>query len=315
MKKLIGLSVFLVVLYGLLLFSDESARSVDNHMNLARRIGLNGLLCLGVMPLIVSGGIDLSIGAVVGLCATVYAMLVSEYGWSPHSASAAVLHLSMVIGLSNGLFVTKLKLQPFVVTLAGLFIFRGLARWIAGDAQQGLGGSTEFRPYVDWFYEGHWLGLPKFLVIFFALAAVMSVLLHFSVHGRYLYAIGANEKTAQYSGIAVDRYKIFAYVLCSFFAGLFSILYLTEFKSVTPSETGNFLELYAIAGAVLGGVSLRGGEGYVPGVLIGVTIFIILPNLANMAGFNDTVHPTVFGAALLLGTIVDQLLRPRAARQ
>lgn len=315
MKKLLGLFIFLLALYGVLLLTDESARSYDNHFNLSRRIGLNGLLCLGVMPLIVCGGIDLSIGAVVGLCATLFAMLVEHHTWSPAAAALAVLALSGAIGLTNGLCVTKLKLQPFVVTLAGLFIYRGLARWVAGEAQQGLGENEAFRPYVAWLYKGELLGVHKFLVVLLVLAALMSVLLHFSVHGRYLYAIGANERTARYSGIAVDRYKIFAYMLCSLFAGLFSILHLTEIKSATPSETGSFLELYAIAGAVLGGVSLRGGEGYVPGVLIGVTILWILPNLANMAGVDDSFQPTVFGVALLVGTIVDQLLRPRAARQ
>jgi ribose transport system permease protein len=314
MKKLLGLSLFLVLLYAWLM-SYGSARTLDYHEILAKRIGLSGLLCLGVMPLIISGGIDLSIGSVVGFCATIFAMLVRLYDWSPASAALAVLLLGGVIGLCNGLLVTQLKLQPFVVTLSGLFIYRGLSRWIADEQQQGLQGNEAFKPYIELFYDSNWLGVPPFLVIFFAMAIVMSVLLHFSVHGRYLYAIGANEKTARYSGIAVNRYKIFAYVLCSLFAGMFSILYLTEIKSSTPSETGNFLELYAIAGAVLGGVSLRGGEGYVPGVLIGVTIFILLPSIANMAGYTDPIHPTIFGGALLLGTIIDQLFRPRATRQ
>lgn len=312
MKKLIGLAAFLLVLYAALMFTDPTARSVANHINLAKRIGLFGILCLGVTPLIISGGIDLSIGAVVGFCATMLAILVNDKGWNQHVAVATVLSWGLVIGFINGLLVTRLRLQPFVVTLCGLFIYRGLARWIANDGIKGLGGKLSF--YSDWFRNGDWLGVPKFFVIFLMLAAIMAVFLHFSVYGRYWQAIGANEKTALYSGIRVNWYKILAYMICSLFAAIFSVLYLTEYNSAIPSSTGSFFELYAIAGAVLGGVSLRGGEGNVLGVIIGAMILWILPNYARMAGIADSLQDFVIGSALLLGAIVDELLRRRMAR-
>src|SRR5262249_53310559 len=127
-----------------------------------------------------------------------------------------------------------------------------------------------------------------------------------------LYAVGSNERAARYSGIPSDRYKILAYVLCSALGAFFSIFYLMKYGSVTPTTTGEFFELYAIAGAVLGGCSLRGGEGTVLGILIGTAILWILPNLANMWGIPNALVNTVIGGALLLGAILDELLRPRA---
>ena len=146
-----------------------------------------------------------------------------------------------------------------------------------------------------------------------AVAALFALVMHASVYGRYLYAIGSNERAARYSGIVTDRYKVLAYVLCSMLASFFGVLYLMQENSVQPSSTGNFLELYAIAGAVLGGCSLRGGEGTVAGVLIGTAILWLLPNLANMWGIPSALEYTVIGAALLAGAMLDELLRRRSA--
>lgn len=315
MKKLIGLIVFLAMLYAALLLADPSARGVDNHKNLARRIGLFGILSLGVTPVIITGGIDLSIGAVMGLCTMVLAILLGKPGWSPHWAVMTVLGLGAGIGLVNGLLITKVRLQPFIVTLCGLFLYRGISRWISDDHIIGLEDSKVFDAYIETLHEGVFFGMPKVFVIMLALAAVLAIILHFSVYGRYWLAIGANEKTALYSGIRVDRYKIFAYIYCSLMTAIFSILYFAEQNSAgSPSSTGNFYELYAIAGAVLGGVSLRGGDGNVLGVIIGTTILWILPNFARMWGIPDTLEFTVIGAALLIGAVVDEVLRRRVSK-
>lgn len=315
MKKLIGLIVFLGILYAALLLADPSAGSIENHRNLARRIGLFGILCLGVTPVIITGGIDLSIGAVVGLCTMVLAILLTELKWNPHLAVATVLALGAGIGLINSLFITMLRLQPFIVTLCGLFIYRGASRWISGDSIKGLEGSPIFDDYINVLHDGYLWGIPKVFLILLVLAAVLAVVLHFSVYGRYWLAIGANEKTAHYSGIKVDRYKILAYIYCSLMTAIFSVLYFAEHNSSgSPSDTGNFYELYAIAGAVLGGVSLRGGEGTVLGVILGTIILWILPNFTRMWGIPDTLEFTVIGAALLIGAMVDEFLRRRVAK-
>jgi ribose transport system permease protein len=330
-KKVAGLLCFLLVLYVALLLCSEAARTGQNHFNLGRRIGMYGILSLGAGILIISGGIDLSIGSVVGLCATVFAMLLlntpemAKQSWlasssaaisvSPEGAWALIsigitLLLGASIGLTHGLFVAKLKLQPFVVTLCGLFIYRGAARWLAGDTVKGLG--TKFPDLKYWLYGStDVLGLPMSLVILLLLAAAATVFLHFSIYGRYLFAIGSNEQAARYSGVATDRYRILAYVLCSTLAAFFSVLFLCELNSVQPSETGSFFELYAIAGAVLGGCSLRGGEGNVAGMIIGTTILWILPNFTKLAGVPSTLEYMVIGGALLAGAMLDELLRRR----
>ncbi len=153
------------------------------------------------------------------------------------------------------------------------------------------------------------LGLPMSLVIFLLLAAVAAVFLHASVYGRYLFAIGGNEQAARYSGIATDRYKVLAYVICSTLAAVFAVLFLLEHNGAQPSTTGSFFELYAIAGAVLGGCSLRGGEGNVLGIMMGTTILWILPNFTNMWGVPTQLEYTVIGAALLIGAVLDEALR------
>lgn len=313
MKKLLGLGAFLILLYVLMLLADDSARSLHNHLNLGKRIGLYGVISLGAGILIISGGIDLSIGSVVGFCATVMALLLThpKFHWHPAAAMAAVLALGAIIGLLNGLIVAKLKVQAFVVTLCGLFIYRGAARWLAGDKVQGLGNA--FPKWKYWLAKSHDVfGLPMSLVIFLILAAIATVFLHKSIYGRYLFAIGSNERAARYAGVATDRYRILAYVLCSMLAAFFAVLFLMEENSVQPSNTGSFFELYAIAGAVLGGCSLRGGEGSVLGVLIGTSIIRILPTFTQMWRVDPSLEYTVIGGALLLGALMDEFLRRRA---
>jgi ribose transport system permease protein len=330
------MAMFLAVLYGALLFSDPGARSAYNHANLERRIGLYGIISLGAGLLIISGGIDLSIGAVVGLSATLFAMFLTGFTWpppldrylpafqlSPALAIPAVLLVGAAIGLLNGLLVTWMRLQAFIVTLCGLFVYRGLARWLAVDQVRGLQQHFSGLKWALADNNDAWgllrplvgtgsFGIPVSLVILLVLSALVAVFLHFSVYGRYLYAIGSNERAARYSGIAVGRYKLLAYVLCSTLAALFGILFVLDQNSVQPSETGSFFELYAITAAVLGGCSLRGGEGTVPGILIGTAILWILPNFTRMWGVPSQLEFTVVGTALLIGAMLDEFLRPKS---
>jgi ribose transport system permease protein len=312
MKKLIGIGLFLLLLYVGVLLGDPSASSLQNHINLGTRIGHYGIISLGAGLLIIAGGIDLSIGAVVGLIATLLAILLVDYRWPPALAILTVLATGMAIGLINGLLITKLKIQAFVVTLCGLFIWRGVARWIAHDSIKGLG--EQFIDLKKLLYSNREiLGLPMFLVILLVLMAIVTVFLHFSVYGRYFYAIGSNEKAARYSGIATDRYKILAYAICSGLAALYGVLGLMQDNSAQPSTTGEFLELYAIAAAVLGGCSLRGGEGTVLGIFIGTSILWLLPNFNNMWSIPSMFEKIVVGLALLLGATLDEVLRRRGA--
>jgi len=321
MKKLLGIFLFLMILYGLLLFADPGARSVQNHLNLGQRIGLYGILSLAVGMLIITGEIDLSMGSVVALTSTVFAMLVSDRGWSPLAAMPVVLAIGIVIGLLHGIWVTQVRVQAFIVTLCGLFIYRGIARSLTNEGVAGLGSRAgEWKDVLNVDLATvllNWIGLDlpflgivhMHLVLFVLILAIASVFLHFTRHGRYFYALGSNERAAKYSGIPVKSYRVFAFVMCSTLTALFSIVFVLYNNSSTPSTTGSFFELYAIAGAVLGGCSLRGGEGTSIGILIGTAIIWLLPNLTDMWGIRSQLQPTVIGIALLFGATLDEVLR------
>ena len=323
-NKLLGITIFLLILHASILLATDPARWENNHFNLAQRVGLSGILCLGAGLLIVTGGVDLSIGSVVGLCAcafcwTALKMQTKLPEWLPAEIAASAtpigslviaavvtLLLGALVGLANGVLVTYVRVQAFVVTLCGLFLYRGAARWISGDEIPRIAGSVQ---ELNAFFTGDFLSVPIYLWLLLVLFTISSVFLHLTVHGRYFYAIGSNERAARYSGISTDLYKILAYVLCSTFAAVYALIHVVHFNSVVPSETGSFLELYAIAGAVVGGCSLRGGEGTTIGMVIGATILVLLPNLANMLGIRSELEPTVVGGALLVCAVMDELLR------
>jgi ribose transport system permease protein len=319
MKRVLGILLMVGLLYGLLMATDETARSLYNQQDIANRLGFYGILTVGVGVLIVAGGIDLSIGSVVGLGAVTFALLLRKQ-IPPLAVAAIVLAGSALIGLAHGLLVTKLRLQPFLVTLCGLFVYRGLARW-ATQFSVGIeveGAPREFNERVERLREvlvGTTLSVPDMLLLLIVVAVIVGLFLHGTRYGRYLFAIGANEDAARYAGIPTDRYKILAYVLCSLLAGLGSILYLFDNLTANPTSAGSLLELYAITGAVLGGCSLSGGEGTVPGIFLGAAVLPLLRQLCSFLKIPDEVQYAVIGVALLLGTITDELLKRRAARR
>ncbi len=221
--------------------------------------------------------------------------------------------MGVVVGLINGLLVAKLRLQPFMVTLCGLFIFRSLARWLTKDAKiEEL--ATPLRDLSAIFRRRHpWrAGLLGHLA---RLVVVAVIFLHFSVIGRYFVALGSNEQAARYSGIPTDFYKILSYVICSFLTALYSFLAIMNSPSVAPSSAGEGYELIAIAGAVLGGCSLRGGEGTVYGIIVGTLIIRILNMMTTFWDIPSSVEGLMIGLILLIGIILDELLRRREVRR
>jgi len=316
MARLVGILVIVLVLYATLVGAFPTARSSENHIDLARRLGFYGILTFGVGTLIITGGIDLSIGSLVGLAAVAFGMLL-ERQVNPWLAAVAVLAAAPVIGLIHGLLVTRLGLQPFLVTLCGLFVYRGIAKWLSKTTVGlAVAAPEEYREgvlrLVDVLVKGRTLGLPNILLWMLLLAGGLVLLLHFSVYGRYLYATGANEQAARYAGIPTDRYKILAYVICSTCAGLGGVMFLPLYNSANPASAGELRELYAITGAVLGGCVLRGGEGTVPGMLLGAAVLPLLNKLCNFSDYiGSDLEYAVIGVALLLGTIVNELIGRR----
>jgi ribose/xylose/arabinose/galactoside ABC-type transport system permease subunit len=526
MNKIQGILMLLVyICVGTALLSDAFLTPF-NMQNTVRWSSLYGIIGIGVAFVIITGGIDLSIGSVIGLTGCILPMLLVEQGWSVPLSLGAVMGVAMGIGLIHGLLITKLALQPFVVTLCGLLIYRGLARWITGDQTKGFGiaydetlrklatgkpasvplllvalavlmaaaatwqligrrrtadgqrriglnvfvllaaiaigviGSSRFWYgfHVEWGNvllsvggtelttwvvsvppDGarlprelmNWVGLAVFVpaglvfllvalksggtglipslmsfamswvvlwlalrlvhmpderfwpsavwanrwriaAAFFALGIVMALLawfvrsalrtsgpwgrllltiatvsgilwlmgetplgetllpapffvlltlailaavfLNLTIYGRYLLALGRNEEAARYSGINTDRMKVVAYVISSGAAGVGGILFALDGNSVQPSSHGNFYELYAIAAAVLGGCSLRGGEGTILGVVIGAAVMRVLYNSISLLGIPSQLEFAIIGIVILLGVIADEVVKRVTAR-
>jgi ribose transport system permease protein len=311
-RKLLGITVFLLVVYVGMLLSHPSARSLISHQYLGQRIGLYGILSLAAGMLIISGGIDLSMGSLVCLSSIILGYLVSVKGWHLGTAFLATLPLGLAVGLFNGLIVTQLRVQAFMVTLCGLFMFRSVARWITNDQPVGLRSSYM---EVQTFFNGNFLDVPRYLIILLILSLILFVFLHLSTYGRYFFALGSNERAAEYSGIAVQRYRILAYVLCSLLTVIYSFLAFMKTPSVAPSQAGMNDELMAIAAAVLGGCTLRGGEGTIYGMLAGTAILQCLQRTINLAVNDNTLEGLIIGGILLLGTIFDEVLRTGQLRR
>lgn len=311
MKKILGIGGLLVVICVFTAIQNPNFLNAYNLENTIRWTALYGILSIGVAFVIISGGIDLSIGSVVGLVGSVLVVLLRQEGWSVPAALAAVVSLSFVIGLSHGLLITKLRLQPFVVTLCGLLLYRGIARFITDDQSIGFGSDYDgLRTLVVGSLPvGGGFAIPYPFIIMTIIGIFAAVLLNLTVFGRYLFALGRNETAARYSGIHTDRIVIATYVFCSLLAGLGGILFALDVNSVQPSGLGEFYELYAIAAAVLGGCSLRGGEGSILGVIIGAAVMRVLYNAINILRIPTNLEFAIIGAVILVGVIVDELVR------
>jgi ribose transport system permease protein len=318
MKKILGIFGVLVVVVAFASLRNPDFFTAYNVQNIIQRSSLYGILGIAVSFVIMGGGIDLSIGSVIGLVGCVVPLLLVQGQWPAPLAIAAALAMTAVIGLWHGLLITKMRLQPFVVTLCGLLLYRGAARYIADDKTLGLRG--EFRELRDLangkvaipFIEGFEMPVPFFILL--GLSLLAAIFLNRTIYGRYLLAVGRNEQAARFSGINTHRIVIVSYVLCAVIGGgVGGILFAFYQESIQPDAHGNFYELYAIAAAVLGGCSLRGGEGSILGVILGATLIVVLYNASNVLGIPTTLEFATIGFVILAGAIVDEIVRRLAA--
>jgi ribose transport system permease protein len=313
MKKELGILILLVALCAITSFINPRFLSQTNLTNMANLIGLFGVFSLGLGLVIITGGIDLSVGSMCALCGVVMSMALTEWHLAWPLAVLAVLIIPMALGWVHGALVTKMQMQPFIVTLCGLLLYRGVARFIANDDTQGFGGGEGFETLRS-IASGKLFGLPMPFVMLLIIGTILWVVLHRSVYGRYLLAVGRNEEAARFSGINTRRVITGAYVIAGLLTGVSGIMIAFYTNSVSPSNHANSYELYAIAAAVLGGCSLRGGEGSIVGIIIGTALLQVLQNLVNLLGIPSSLNFAVMGAVVLLGVMADQMLQRRAAR-
>ncbi|HEY2910751.1 MAG TPA: ABC transporter permease [Gemmataceae bacterium] len=321
MTRILGVLGLLIALYAALIESNPAASNTRNLISIANIQGRYGVVTLGAALVIILGGIDLSLGSVVGCAAVLFGWLMKEKGMHPLAATTAAVMFGAAAGLLNGLLITRLKLQPFLVTLCGMFIFRGVARLIDStvDLSQVVEAHPEFEePLNDLIYflvgknAAGALVFPAMFIWFVGLAAIAGFFLHRTAYGRYWLAIGHNDLAARYAGLNVNRHRVAMYVACSALAGFGGVLLILDSSTVSADTAGASLELYAILGAVLGGCSLRGGEGTAVGIVLGAMVLPVLENLINFRGLKNNVIPAVIGLTLLFGTIVDEFIRRRS---
>ena len=310
MKKEVGISVLLFVLCAITAIKNPAFLSATNLTNLANVIGLFGIFSIGLGLVIITGGIDLSVGSMFALCGVLLAMALREWMWPWWLAVAFVMVVPLVLGLVHGTLITRMRIQPFIVTLCGLLLYRGLARFIANDDTKGFGDAGGFELLRE-AARGRLLGVPMPFVILIVVAVIMWFVLHRSVYGRYLLAVGRNEEATRFSGIDTRAVVTGSYVVAGALTGISGILFAFYTNSVSPSSHGNFYELYGIAAAVLGGCSLRGGEGSIIGIVIGTALLQVLQNLVNLLGIPSSLNFAVMGAVVLVGVLADQWFQSR----
>jgi ribose transport system permease protein len=307
LKKDLGLLILIVVVGAVVAFINPRFISPINLANTANLIGLFGLFSIGEGFVIITGGIDLAIGSEFALLGVIFIDLLVTYQLPWALAVLLIVLGGVVLGAIHGFLVTRLRLQPFIVTLCGLLIYRGVARWYTNDGTAGFEFGQSF-PTLEWLTTGRSFGVPHSFIVFLVAAGIMAVVLHRSVFGRYLFAVGKNEEAARYSGIRTTRVIAAAYIICGGLAGLSSIYLAMYTRSISPASHGNFYELYGIAAAVLGGCSLRGGEGSILGIVLGSILLQELQNLVNLLGIPSSLNFAVMGTVILIGVLADQQL-------
>ncbi|WP_227939545.1 ABC transporter permease subunit [Alkalihalobacillus deserti] len=294
---LIGLVVIMIIITIL----NPSFLSLPNIFNILRQVSINALIAFGMTFVILTGGIDLSVGSILALSGAVTATLLAA-GVDPVLAVLAGLIVGAILGAFNGLIISKGKVAPFIATLATMTIFRGLTLMFTdGRPITGLGDSSFFQMLG----KGYFFGIPVPAVTMMISFLVLYLILKKTTFGRRVYAVGGNEEAAILSGIKADRIKIYVYSLTGFLSALAGIILMSRLNSAQPTA-GSMYELDAIAAVVLGGTSLTGGRGWIVGTLIGALIIGVLNNGLNLLGVSSFFQQVVKGGVILLAVLLDR---------
>ena len=303
----ITLFVLIAILIVVMSIASPYFLSLANFRAMAVGLVPTGVIVIGMSILLVSGGFDLSVGSVLALASTVCALLMIA-GAPILLAIVATLLLGAFIGLINGLLITGLAINPLVATLGTMSVARGLALvFTEGFSLSSLPPSFGFLGNTNLF------GLPPIVWLMIVLVALGDFLLRRSTFFRQMYFIGSNERAARLSGISVDRVRVVAYVLTALLAALAGIMLASRLMSGTPTA-GNGLELQVLAAAVIGGASLRGGEGTVLGAFLGAVFVALINNAMTMLAVSIYWQMIVTGAVLVAAVAIDMIGRRRAAR-
>lgn len=294
---LLGLILLVIVITIL----NNSFIAPSNIFNLLRQVSINGLIAFGMTFVILTGGIDLSVGSILALSSALSAIMMTN-GVDPILALLIGALIGLILGAVNGVLVTFGKMAPFIATLATMTIFRGLTLVVTdGNPITNLGDNILFQM----FGKGYFLGIPVPAITMLLVFILLYFVLHKTVFGKHTYAIGGNEKAAFISGIKVNRVKIMIYAISGLMAALAGAILTSRLNSAQPTA-GTAYELDAIAAVVLGGTSLTGGKGRIFGTLIGVLIIGVLNNGLNLLGVSSFYQQVIKGIVILIAVLLDR---------
>lgn len=294
---LIGLVLIMIILSIL----SDSFFTANNMLNLLRQISVNALIAFGMTFVILTAGIDLSVGSLLALGSALTAGMLTS-GMDPVLAVFIGLLIGFGLGALNGLIITKGKVAPFIATLATMTIFRGATLvFTNGKPITGLSDSFSFQMIG----KGYLLGIPFPVVIMLIIFFVLFFILRSTVFGRQVYAVGGNEEASTLSGIKADRVKIWVYALTGLLSVLAGIIIMSRLNSAQPTA-GTSYELDAIAAVVIGGTSLMGGRGKIFGTLVGALIIGVIDNGLNLLNVSSFYQQIVKGAVILLAVLLDR---------
>lgn len=316
--------VALILVLGYFSFAAPNFLSAANAVLVSKHVAINAFLAIGMTFIIITGGIDLSVGSVVGLTGMVAGWLILNgidlgLGWSIQFNTLEIIVMVCVVGIFvgwiNGMLITRLNVAPFIATLGMLYVARGAALLSSGGRTfPNLNGSAEFGsasfPMIG---AGDFLGIPIMIWMLIAVALVASYIANRTPLGRHIYATGGNERGAALSGVNVRRVKLFVYMFSGLMAALVGIIIASQLKASHPA-TGEFFELNAIAAAVLGGTSMSGGRGRIGGTIVGAFVIGILSDGLIMMGVSSFWQMVIKGLVIIAAVVIDQAQSKLQAR-
>jgi ribose transport system permease protein len=298
-RPLLGL-LFLVVVISII---SPRFLTLNNLLNILRQTSINAIIAAGMTFVIITGGIDLSVGSILAICGAVAAFMISS-GFDPFITIATVMMLGATLGMFAGIIITKGKVQPFIATLVAMTLLRG-ATLVFTDGRPISTGFDEASDMFAWFGTGYIFGIPVPVFLMVLIFAISFYVLKYTRFGRYIYAVGGNEEAARLSGVRVNRVKTAAYAISGLFAAIAGIIITARLSSAQPTAGAGY-ELDAIAAVVLGGTSLAGGVGTIFGTLVGALIIGILNNALNLLNVSSYYQMIAKGTVILIAVLMDR---------
>ena len=323
---LMKLRTFIALIAVLVFFSIAAPNflSAANLILMAKHVALNAFLAMGMTFVIITGGIDLSVGSIVGLCGMVAGYLVLngidlQFGYTVYFNVVEIALITLLVGIAigaiNGLLITRLNVAPFIATLGVLYVSRGLALLSSdGRTFPNLVGKPELGTTgFGYLGAGKLLGLPVSIWILVVVALGAAYLARYTPLGRHIFAVGGNERAARISGVRVNMVKMFVYMFSGFCAAIVGLIISSELMASHPA-TGESFELNAIAAAVLGGTSMSGGRGTIGGTIVGAFVIGILSDGLVMMGVSSFWQMVIKGVVIIVAVVVDQAQRRLQSR-